>query len=443
MAKGIDNRKIKRREPDIDFIRVVACLLVVGTHVDLMGTGDSTKLLIRLIFADGVTLFFILSGFFFFKKGFKDTLKRTLTGVMIPGIIVMLLSYQFAPFIRDEHSFGYCITHLNFDIWAFITDVLSWGGSIRESLAGHLWYIFTYLELVLAYPLLRPLYTKSVYKPEDNVDNIKTHNTVKAATDIKNANSSGQVTVDKDKSHRIKLKYITNRIYAGDKYYRYRWFIIIFIFINQIIMDLNMTGLISFLPAQISPFMLYTTPAMLLMIGTEIAIILRRLDDSYANKQDEILKKVKANAGLINLLICIVTFIARFFMQRLVFRFNQHQDFYLYWNCAFATIQSTSFVIFVMCMGLRDSKIVNFIARAGRYTFYIYLLHYAVYYAFYYRVEPDWCFGLIDLTGGYNTITKELMHIFIRVPTVFMLTLAISYIVMKLVDILGGLLKRK
>jgi len=439
MTKSTDKKTIKKRDPSIDLIRVIACLLVVGTHVDLMGTGDATKLLIRLIFADGVTLFFILSGFFFFKKGFKDTLKRTLTGIVLPGVIVMLLSYQFAPFIRDEQTLLFCLTHLNFDIRGFITDVLSWGGTIRESLAGHLWYIFTYLELVLAYPLLRPLYTKSVYKQAEDVDKADTCSREQVPDDIDNGVKSGQIYVDKANVSGSKLKHITTKIYAGDTYCKYRWFIMIFIFVNQIIMDFNMTGLISLCPVQISPFMLYTAPAMLMMIGAEIAIIRGRLEDQ-CGKADA---HSKMSKGITALIICVLTFIVRFFMQRLVFKYNQSQDFYLYWNCAFATIQSTSFVIFVLCMDLRDNKLVNFVARAGRYTFYVYLLHYAVYYAFYYRVEPDWCFGLIDLTGGYNTMGKELMHILIRVPTVFLLSLALSFAVMKTGDVIGGFLKKK
>ena len=41
---------------------------------------------------------------------------------------------------------------------AFFTDMMSWGANIRQPLAAHLWYIFNYLQLLLAYPLLRPLY---------------------------------------------------------------------------------------------------------------------------------------------------------------------------------------------------------------------------------------------------------------------------------------------
>ncbi|ETP71026.1 putative acyltransferase [Lachnospiraceae bacterium JC7] len=161
MAEEIKTVNRKGRDAGIDLIRVVACLLVVGTHVDVMGTEDSSKLFIRLLFADGVTLFFILSGFFFFRKGFTESLKRALSSIVFPGIAVMLLSYQFSPFIRGEKTILYCLTHLNFDICAFLTDLFSWGGNIRESMAAHLWYIFTYLQLVLAYPLVKPLYSEA------------------------------------------------------------------------------------------------------------------------------------------------------------------------------------------------------------------------------------------------------------------------------------------
>ena len=377
MAEEIKKNSKKVRDAGIDLIRVVACLLVVGTHVDVMGTGDGTKLFIRLLFADGVALFFILSGFFFFRKGFTESLKRALLNIVFPGIAVMLITYQFSPFIRGEKTIIYCFTHLNFDTCGFLTDLFSWGGSIRESMAAHLWYIFTYLQLVLAYPLLKPLYT-------DNTQSI----------------DSGK----------------------KDRFRKYRWFIIGFIFINQILMDLNMTGLISFSPVQISPFMLYTAPAMLLMTGAEI----NRMRNIFNRPEME---KSRKRIRSVSLAILIVAFAFRFFLQQQVFILNNTQDFYLYWNCAFATVQSTSFVIFVLSFDYDKNKLVNFIARAGKYTFWIYLLHYGIYYTIFFRKGPDWSFGIIDLRNGYDTPAKEILHILIRIPTVFLLSLLASYII--------------
>ncbi|SFG12833.1 acyltransferase family protein [Oribacterium sp. WCC10] len=380
--KDIDVKKKKERDPGIDLVRVVACLLVIGTHVDVMGTGDATKLFIRLLFSDGVALFFILSGFFFFRKGFAETLKRSIRSIVIPGLVVMFLSYQFAPFIRTEQTFIYCLTHFSIGICNFLSDVFSWGGNIRESVASHLWYIFTYLQLVLAYPLLKPLYTK--------------------------------VMIDGDQV---------------DIYRRYRWFIIGFIFLNQIVMDLNMTGLISFLPVYIAPFMLYTAPAMLLMIGAEISWLKDYLSDS----------KNRKIVLMVSLTVLIVVFAVRFMFQRLVFSLNQTQDFYLYWNCAFATVQSTAFIVLISCFDFHTGKVAGCIARVGRYTFWIYLVHYAIYYMIYYRKGPDWNFGFIDITSGYDTMMKEIMHLLIRIPTVFVLSLAVSFIITNI----PGLIKRR
>ena len=80
MAEEIQKDIKKGRDAGIDLIRVVACLVVIGTHVDVMGTGDSTKLFLRLLFADGVTLFFILSGFFRF---YEFRLKKIQVGIFI------------------------------------------------------------------------------------------------------------------------------------------------------------------------------------------------------------------------------------------------------------------------------------------------------------------------------------------------------------------------
>lgn len=373
---GSDGVK-KVRDPGIDLLRVIACLIVIGTHVDVMGTGDSTKLFIRLLLSDGVTLFFVISGFFFFKKGFKETLIRSLKSIVLPGIAVMFLTYLFAPFIRGEKSVLQCVVTPEIDLCGFITDVFSWGGGIRESLASHLWYIFTYLQLVLAYPLLKPLYTKD------------------------------------------------------DRYRKYRWFIMSFIFINQIIMDLNMTGLISLLPIQISPFMLYTTPAMLLMAGAELAVMMPGL------KKSGRLKEVRMGAAV----VVAVTLALRFLVQKEVFRLNSTQDFYIYWNCAFATVESIAFIIFVISFDFRGNRPVETVARAGKYTFFIYLFHYGIYHLLFFRMGPDWNLGLIDLTNGYDTLPKEILHLLIRIPTVFVLSLAAGVVTVRIGEYLKSFKK--
>ena len=436
MAEEIQKDIKKGRDAGIDLIRVVACLVVIVTHVDVMGTGDSTKLFLRLLFADGVTLFFILSGFFFFRKGFIITLKRALSSIVLPGILVMLMSYQFSPFIRGEKTLIYCFSHLNFDIYGFMTDLFSWGGNIRESMAAHLWYIFTYLQLVLAYPLLKPLYTKSVYSTDAGVDkgfSEKLKNDPSGERRDKQAVFQGGQRGEVPKSSK-RYNTVYNRVYRGDCFRKYRWFIIGFIFFNQILMDLNMTGLISFSPVQISPFMLYTAPAMLLMIGAEI----KKLRDCFVTPE---MAEIKKRIRLISLVVLIVTFASRFFLQQQVFILNSSQDFYLYWNCAFATVQSTAFVIFVLSFNYENNKPVNFIAGAGKYTFWIYLLHYGIYYTIFFRKGPDWSFGIIDLANGYDTLGKEVLHLLIRIPTVFLLSLLASYSIEKIKSFAGKIMK--
>lgn len=421
----MSEKNIKRkRDVGIDLIRVFACILVVGTHVDVMGTGDSTKLLIRLLFSDGVTLFFILSGFFFFRKGFMDMLKRSVSSIVLPGIAVMLLSYQFSSFIRNENSFVYCLTHINFGLFHFLTDMFSWGGNIREAMAAHLWYIFTYLELVLAYPLLKPLYTKSGYKSHENVEKEqipKVKESLAAEKALKTDGSDcGQNSSEEECTRTYNIQGLS--LLNNDPFRKYRWFIILFIFVNQIIMDLNMTGLISFSPVQISPFMLYTTPAMLLMIGAEISEL--RLWMEEPCRRDK-----KKQLRIAAFIVLIISFVLRFFLQKLVFSLNSAQDFYLYWNCAFATVQGTAFVVFVLSFDYSNNKAATFMARAGRYTFWIYLLHYGIYYSIYFRKGPDWSLGIIDLTNGYDTVSKELLHIIIRVSTIFILSLMASFMI--------------
>ena len=84
---------------------------------------------------------------------------------------------------------------------------------------------------------------------------------------------------------------------------------------------------------------------------------------------------------------------------------------------------------------------MNFIAGAGKYTFWIYLLHYGIYYTIFFRKGPDWSFGIIDLANGYDTLGKEVLHLLIRIPTVFLLSLLASYMIEKIKSIAGRKLK--
>lgn len=396
--KGREEKK-KQRDPAVDFLRVIACLMVVGIHVNVMGTGSRSKLMLGMLFSDGVTIFFILMGFFFFRKGFLQTLRRGLLQVVLPGLAIMLLSYQFAPWIMGQQGLRACFLHAQFDPAAFFTDMMSWGANIRQPLAAHLWYIFNYLQLLLAYPLLRPLY------PDRTEKTVGGGIGASAATSLQTAEDAN----------------------AADPYRRYRLYLIVFIFANQILMDLAVTGLQSLWPVQLSPFMLYTSAGMLLMIGYEL-YAMRQTIRQYAERGH-------LRAMLVTLLLVLL--LLRCAVQSFVFGLNESQDFYMHWNCAFATVMSVLFIALVLSFDFTKedtvSRLVRLIAKVGPYTFWIYLVHYGIYHFLFFRAGAHWGLHLPgEAIDSYESIAAQLLHLVVRIPVVFFLSLAVSILMLRL-----------
>ena len=57
-----------KRDPAVEFMRILACLMVIGIHTALYALVDSQWILSRVfcycIVADGVAVFFMITGFF-------------------------------------------------------------------------------------------------------------------------------------------------------------------------------------------------------------------------------------------------------------------------------------------------------------------------------------------------------------------------------------------
>ena len=72
--------KYKKMNTNVQWIRIVASIIVIGCHIRLSpvndGVIDKGILLITGIFNDGVSMFFIMMGFFLIRGGVKKLGKR-------------------------------------------------------------------------------------------------------------------------------------------------------------------------------------------------------------------------------------------------------------------------------------------------------------------------------------------------------------------------------
>lgn len=135
---------MKKRDSTIELIRVIACLIVVTLHASSivpLTEHDISKEIMAVILSDGVAIFFVISGFFMFKReSFGIEVKKTVLNIFIPAMLTTFLAE-----LLIEKSFS---------VDKFVSSVLAMSPTNNT---GHLWYIFTYMELVIFWPCLKAL----------------------------------------------------------------------------------------------------------------------------------------------------------------------------------------------------------------------------------------------------------------------------------------------
>lgn len=146
------------RDYACDIIRIIATFIVIATHVKLgFWEEDSIndgRLILACLFSDGVSVFFILSGFFLFNgRKFSNIVKKMFLSICVPALLVALLTQIIYPWVCSAALWGEQITFR-----------VSWREcaiAILQQNAGamdgcfHFWYIFTYVKWILFYPLLK------------------------------------------------------------------------------------------------------------------------------------------------------------------------------------------------------------------------------------------------------------------------------------------------
>lgn len=145
----------KARDARVDLIRIIAACIVIGVHTNklILTSVDKSRILWKILLSDGVTFFFIIMGFFLFKnKSFIMLLKRTIKGILVPGVIIIFLTELLFPWISNQCSFGECFQIININYAECFKYIFNWTGN---GAWGHIWYIFTYLQIILLFPVLR------------------------------------------------------------------------------------------------------------------------------------------------------------------------------------------------------------------------------------------------------------------------------------------------
>jgi len=155
--------KAKHRDISVDLVRVVACLMVIATHVCLQVLNpcfnriDWSRLLEKSFVTDGVPLFLMITGFFIANgRSYKKIWKSTIVKVLIPSIIYILFSQIFYMYIINKESITWCLKNSfnNLNMVGTLKCLVTGNTANINSLCQHLWYIFAYIKIIIWIPIL-------------------------------------------------------------------------------------------------------------------------------------------------------------------------------------------------------------------------------------------------------------------------------------------------
>ena len=145
-----------KKDPAVELARILGCLLVVGVHcwINNFGVAIQSKsgTYIACIFADGVAVFWIISGFFMYKNySYKQTLKRTVKSIVIPMLLLSAVMF----FVLNNYLNGngwHFILHSKDDYKWILNSLLIWTNPVDR--LGHFWYLYVYILLMLCSPVI-------------------------------------------------------------------------------------------------------------------------------------------------------------------------------------------------------------------------------------------------------------------------------------------------
>ena len=141
-----------KKNLSIELARIIACLIVIGCHVYLSPVGIY-RVFIAMCFADGVTIFWMITGFHFFSdKEYCTRIRGVFLKIALPTVIVSLVSFYLNDWLCGQGSLFQSIARPIDDYMLLLRSFITW--QPLEGV-GHLWYIYTYIIVVALFPFLK------------------------------------------------------------------------------------------------------------------------------------------------------------------------------------------------------------------------------------------------------------------------------------------------
>ncbi len=159
---------MKSRDLSIEYIRIIACLFVVMIHIQPPGLiidGDIQKesLLIACMIGDAVGLFFAITGAFWFKEQpYIKVINKHIRNVILPSLLGVVIIMSVLTYVHTSdvtiHMSDLSIPRFD----ALLKGLLFFNMQFWGDTFNHYWYLFSFFELLIWYPILN-----LICKPEN------------------------------------------------------------------------------------------------------------------------------------------------------------------------------------------------------------------------------------------------------------------------------------
>lgn len=163
----------RKRNIKIEIIRIIACMAVIWYHIRELpwksnGELSETAVFFECVCTICVMTFFLITGFFIYnKKGpiisdWISLIKKFISQVFVLFIVVSIFTIVFHDFLISRQSFIYCIQNISINniFTTLFNSLRFFTANYLPGTAAHLWYIFSYAIIIIAYPITRYVMTK-------------------------------------------------------------------------------------------------------------------------------------------------------------------------------------------------------------------------------------------------------------------------------------------
>ena len=162
-----------KRNSKIEIIRIIACIAVIWYHIRELpfktnGEISETAIFFECLCTICVMSFFLITGFFIYNKKNKiltdwiDLIKKYIIQIFIPFIFVAIFTIIFHEYLISRATFMECIQNASIQniFYTLFMSIRTFSVDPLPGTAAHLWYVYSYGLIIIAYPITRFILTK-------------------------------------------------------------------------------------------------------------------------------------------------------------------------------------------------------------------------------------------------------------------------------------------